>query len=202
MRIRGFLSASVLAVTVALSPVLSTAARADSSSAAASLATVRIENFGRINAAYYRGGQPEVGDYAELAALGIKTVIDLQADGTNHDEAQLVGAQGMRFYRIPMTTHVPPTPEQLATFLKIVSDPAQQPIYVHCMGGRHRTGVMTAVYRMENDRWTADQAFREMKEYKFGLDFLHPEFKKFVYAYDRRSERLAAVQAAASASVR
>jgi tyrosine-protein phosphatase SIW14 len=64
-----------------------------------------------------------------------------------------------------------------------VNDPARQPVYVHCAAGRHRTGVMTAVYRMECDGWTADQAYTEMKQYKFGWDFLHPEFKRFVYRY-------------------
>jgi hypothetical protein len=42
---------------------------------------------------------------------------------------------------------------------------------------------MTAVYRMEQDGWNADRAFSEMKRYKFGLDFLHSEFKRFVYGY-------------------
>ena len=182
--------------------MLPATAGAESPQAAVSLSAIRIDNFGRINTAFYRGGQPAGRDFEDLAALGIKTVIDLQADGTNHDEAQLVEAQGMRFYRIPMTTRAPPTPEQLATFLEIVTDPARQPIYVHCLGGRHRTGVMTAVYRMESDGWTADQAFREMKQYQFGLDFLHPEFKKFVYAYHRRTDTPAALQAGASASAR
>jgi tyrosine-protein phosphatase SIW14 len=144
---------------------------------------VRIDNFGQVNARYYRGEQPEGRDYEDLAALGIRTVIDLQADGENSDEERLVSVMGMKFYRIPMTTHVPPASEQLALFLQIVNDPAQQPIYVHCAGGRHRTGVMTAVYRMTQDGWTADQAFKEMKRYKFGADFLHLEFKRFVYGY-------------------
>jgi protein tyrosine/serine phosphatase len=111
------------------------------------------------------------------------TVIDLQADGDNADEAALVERARMTFQRIPMTTHVPPTAEQIAEFLTIVNDPANQPVCVHCAGGRHRTGIMTAVYRMEEDGWTADQAFNEMKHYKFGADFLHPEFKHFVYNY-------------------
>jgi protein tyrosine phosphatase (PTP) superfamily phosphohydrolase (DUF442 family) len=149
----------------------------------ADVSRVRIDNFGQINANYYRGEQPEGRDYADLAALGIRTVIDLQGDGDNHDEARLVEAAGMTFYRIPMTTHVPPTPEQLAFFKQIVNDPIHQPVYVHCKGGKHRTGVMTAVYRMEQDGWTADRAFKEMKQYEFGWDFLHPEFKKFVYGY-------------------
>ena len=42
---------------------------------------------------------------------------------------------------------------------------------------------MTAVYRMTRDRWTAKQAFAEMKTYKYGAEFLHPEFKQFVYGY-------------------
>jgi len=57
---------------------------------------------------------------------------------------------------------------------------------VHCVGGKHRTGVMTAAYRMTNDGWTSEQAFREMKQYKFGADFLHPEFKKYVFAFQSK----------------
>jgi protein tyrosine/serine phosphatase len=79
-----------------------------------------------------------------------------------------------------MTTHRVPTAAQLEEFLSIVTNPANQPVYVHCVGGRHRTGVMTAVYRMTQDGWTALQAFKEMKQYKFGADFLHREFKEFV----------------------
>lgn len=153
------------------------------SSGITGLSRIQIGNFGRMSPTYYRGEQPDGRDYADLAALGVKTVIDLQADGDNIDEPRLVESAGMRFYRIPMTTHVPPTSEQLETFLGIVNDPVHQPVYVHCAGGKHRTGVMTAVYRMEHDGWTADQAFREMKQYKFGLDFLHAEFKRFIYGY-------------------
>jgi hypothetical protein len=36
---------------------------------------------------------------------------------------------------------------------------------------------------MTQDSWTSDQAFQEMKKYNFGPDFLHPEFKRFVYTY-------------------
>ena len=89
----------------------------------------------------------------------------------------------MKFFKIAMNTRVVPTAGQIATFLSAVKDPANQPVYVHCVGGKHRTGVMTAIYRMIEDGWTADRAFQEMKSYKFGADFLHPEFKKFVLAF-------------------
>jgi len=195
------LSTCGLAAAIAFSPTVGRAAEKSQSHAASSSAAARIsiENFGQINANYYRGAQPDPGDYADLAALGVKTVIDLQEDGRANEE-QFVKTAGMKFYRIPMNVHVPPTGEKLASFLRIVNDPANQPVYVHCAGGRHRTGVMTAVYRMTRDGWTADQAFKEMKRYDYGPDFMHPEFKKFVYGY-RVPDRDASVQVVAATDV-
>lgn len=181
MRIQRKLLRTRMAVAVCLALLLTIPAAAQPGQSSEQ-SKVRIDNFGRIDENYYRGAQPQGRDYADLAALGVKTVIDLQKDG-DETEAGLVQSAGMTFYRIPMTTHEPPTPEQLAQFLQLVNDPANQPVFVHCAGGRHRTGVMTAVYRMEDEGWPADQAFKEMKQYRFGADFLHSEFKRFVYTY-------------------
>jgi protein tyrosine/serine phosphatase len=104
----------------------------------------------------------------------------------------------MRYVQIPMTTHQPPTSAQLSEFMKIVADPANQPVYVHCVGGRHRTGVMTAIYRMTHDGWDSARAFAEMKQYKYGADFLHPEFKQFVYDYPAVLAQTAAAAAPAA----
>jgi uncharacterized protein (TIGR01244 family) len=144
---------------------------------------IRIENFGQVDANYFRGAQPQGQDYADLAALGVKTVIDLTSDDAQRDEKAMVERAGMTYVHIPMTTHESPGEAKIAEFLSIVNSAASQPVYVHCVGGRHRTGVMTAIYRMTKEGWTADKAFAEMKQYKFGADFLHPEFKRFVYAY-------------------
>ncbi len=157
--------------------------RARSSTGAVARHAIGIANFGQISPTYYRGAQPMGRDYADLAALGIKTVINLTSDDALAEEPDLVERAGMRHVSLPMTTRVPPTAEQQARFLSLVNDPASQPVYVHCVGGKHRTGVMTAIYRMTQSAWTADQAFDEMKDFKFGADFLHPEFKRFVYGY-------------------
>jgi protein tyrosine/serine phosphatase len=177
---------STAALLVALSLTVPAGVYAgDTPSSVAGVATsnVRIDNFGRVNSNYYRGAQPQGRDYADLAALGVKTVINLTSDDGQANEQALSERAGMHYVQIPMTTHQPPTAKQLADFLKLVNDPANQPVYVHCVGGRHRTGVMTAAYRMSGDGWTADQAFKEMKQYQFGADFLHSEFKAFVYGY-------------------
>ena len=148
----------------------------------AALSHIRIGNFGKINNNYFRGAQPKGGDYADLAALGVKTVIDLQRDGPSK-EAGYVKAAGMNFFRIGMTTTDRPTDAQVAQFLKIVNDPANQPVFVHCAGGRHRTGTMTALYRMTNDGWTPAQAYSEMKQFRFEGFPDHPVLRNYVYAY-------------------
>jgi tyrosine-protein phosphatase SIW14 len=152
---------------------------AASASQVAALSAIRIDNFGVINDGYYRGAQPKGDDYRDLAALGVKTVIDLTKDGRD-DEQGLVEAAGMTFHRIPMTTTDRPSDEAVAEFLSMVNDPANQPVYVHCQGGRHRTGTMTAVYRMTRDHWTAAQAYDEMKQFRFEGFPGHPELKDFV----------------------
>jgi protein tyrosine/serine phosphatase len=145
--------------------------------------SVRIDNFAKVNDDYYRGGQPLDGHYADLAALGVETVINLTSgEDVRDDEKTMVEKYGMRYLHIPMTTRKAPTDEQIALFMSAVD--AEGAVYVHCVGGRHRTGVMTAIYRMTRDGLTGEQAFKEMKQYKYGPDFLHPEFKKFVYEYE------------------
>jgi protein tyrosine/serine phosphatase len=146
---------------------------------------IGIDNFAKVNDGYYRGAQPQGADYADLARIGVKTVVNLIGDDDLDDEEeQNVEKHGMRYVNIPMSTRVNPTPKQLEQFLAVVNDPDNQPVYVHCVGGRHRTGVMTAVYRMTRDGISGEAAFKEMKQYKYGADFLHPEFKKFVRTFE------------------
>ena len=90
-------------------------------------------------------------DYDDLAQLGVKTVINLIGDLDLDAMEQSVEQHGMRYVRIPMSTRKAPTAQQLETFLSIVNDTQSLPVYVHCVGGKHRTGVMTAVYRMIKD---------------------------------------------------
>ena len=174
---RALVAILVLSAAIAAGPVSA------GTGGAVATPAIHIDNFGQINARYYRGGQPVARDYADLAALGVKTIVNLTSDDAQADEPALAKQNGMQYFQIPMTTRQAPTASQLAEFIAIVENTANQPVYVHCVGGRHRTGVMTAVYRMTDDGWTADQAFAEMKKYQFGMDFLHPEFKKFVYEF-------------------
>jgi len=174
------LSACFVAVSFTVPAIAQTSTPAASVSSA--LSRIRIGNFGKINNNYYRGAQPKGSDYRDLAALGVKTIIDLQRDGPSN-EAGLVTGAGMKFFRIGMTTSEAPTDGQIAQFFEIVTNPANQPVYVHCAGGRHRTGTMTALYRMTFDGWNAAQAYTEMKQFHFEGFPDHPVLRNYVYAY-------------------
>lgn len=145
---------------------------------------VTIENFGKVNDHYYRGSQPTQEGFAQLKRFGIKTVIDLREDYKKEEETW-VRDLGMNFYRIPLKTRVAATEEQTNQFLAIVNDPANWPVYVHCKGGRHRTGAMTGIFRITHDGWTADQVWQEMKAYDFesGIFGGPPAQKKFVFSF-------------------
>ena len=125
---------------------------------------VSIKNFGQMDDRFYRGAQPKEDEYKELAALGIKTVIDLQID-TKDYEKRNVEALGMRYVNIPMSDTNYPEAAKIDEFLKLVNDPATGKFFVHCAGGRHRTGVMGAVYRFNHYNWNYDQVYAEMKKF-------------------------------------
>ena len=146
---------------------------------------VKIKNFGQMDERFFRGGRPEDQDYAALASLGVKTIIDL-TDNSKAEEQPAVERAGLRYVNIPMVDKSYPSLEQINAFLKVVDDPATGKFYVHCAGGRHRTGVMGAVYRFKYDKWNLDQALAEMDQYEFGSGYGHGKQRDFVKNYWRQ----------------
>jgi protein tyrosine/serine phosphatase len=145
-------------------------------------ANIHIKNFGQMDERFYRGAQPKEEDYKDLAALGIKTVIDLREDSESYEKRD-VEAVGMHYVNIPMGDKEYPKLDQVSQFLKLVDDPATGKFFVHCAGGRHRTGVMGAAYRFNHDHWNFDQVYTEMKDYDFYTRFGHGKMKDFVQDY-------------------
>src|SRR6266516_2994146 len=143
---------------------------------------IKIRNFGKMDNRFYRGAQPDESDYKDLKTLGVKTVIDLTDHPTSYEKRD-VEALGMRYVSIPMSDSSYPKPEQINAFLRLVNDSATGTIFVHCAGGRHRTGVMGAVYRYNVNHWNFDQVYAEMKDYDFYTKFGHGKMKDFVQDY-------------------
>ena len=176
---RSYLSVLFAAVSLVLASSI-TAFSQDSNKSDTS--KVSIKNFGQMDDRFFRGGQPKEGEYPELAALGIRTVIDLQDNPTSY-EKQKVEALGMTYINIPMSDSSYPESGKIDQFLKLVNDPTTGKFFVHCAGGRHRTGVMGAVYRFNHYNWNYDQVYAEMKKYDFYTRWGHGDMKKFVQDY-------------------
>ena len=114
----------------------------------------------------------------------IKTVLSLMPEGFRAEtmEQQVLVARGVKFERIAIPTSKSrpgmsntveeflsarlPLVEQAAEFL---ADPQNQPVFVHCQAGRHRTGAVVAVFRLRHCGWTEWAARKELKTWG-GLD--------------------------------
>ncbi len=128
-----------------------------------------LANFHQVSPTLYRGGQPTENGLAELRRLGVKTVVSLRAF---HGEREMVAAAGLGYERASFEIwHA--EEEDMRVFLKAVTDPARQPVFVHCQRGADRTGAAVAVYRACVEGWSRDEAIDEMVNggYHFAKSF-------------------------------
>ena len=118
-----------------------------------------LPNLFRVDGCLYRGAQPESTGFKELEAMGIKTVIDLR---WSHSEEAFMAQTKMSYVRIPLNAWKT-SEKDIAQFLRVVMDPEKTPVFIHCLKGADRTGVMCAAYRTVVCGWTKEEAIREMK---------------------------------------
>jgi len=164
--------------------VVSYARPKDKSNSKASGSAVDVENFGQVTEFYYRGAQPKGDEYNQLASIGVKTIIDLRDDPKDYAR-ELTEHAGMKYVNFPLSDKEYPPSDAASKFLSLVNDKENWPVYVHCAGGRHRTGAMTAVFRMSVQGWDATRAYEEMKDYDFYKRFGHGAMKRYVFDYFR-----------------
>jgi tyrosine-protein phosphatase SIW14 len=81
------------------------------------------------------------------------------------------------------------TPSAVKEFLDVMDREESYPVLFHCKAGLHRTGVMAAVYRMEYEGWTKEDALREVRAHGFGhfnSNKTNPYIQQFVLNYQPR----------------
>ena len=152
---------------------------------------IKISNFGKLDDRFYRGSRPGKNDFTALKSLGIDTIIDLTDNSP--EERGLAEAAGLKYVNIAIPDKSYPTQAAVDEFLKVSADPTTGKFYVHCAGGRHRTGDMGALYRFANYGWGYDKVMQEMKNFDF-YESGHKDSLKFVvdYAAKYDAARLAA----------
>lgn len=134
-----------------------------------------LPNFHQVHPYLYRGGEPTTAGLSKLKQMGITTVIDLRSHpGRVKAEAEAARRLGLKSINLPMSAQ-PPTDAQVKTLLDTLKrakeDPVNSKVFVHCAHGSDRTGCMIGIWRVVNDLWTYDQAFREMRKYYFNPKF-------------------------------
>jgi protein tyrosine phosphatase (PTP) superfamily phosphohydrolase (DUF442 family) len=126
-----------------------------------------LPNFAAVSPPLCRGGQPDADGFAQLKALGIKTVVNFRESDTDREYLQGLGLQ---YVHIPFT-HISLGDEKVADFLQVIEDPANHPVFMHCEWGSDRTGAMTAIYRAAEQGWPMEIAARELLRFGFDPDF-------------------------------
>jgi tyrosine-protein phosphatase SIW14 len=76
-----------------------------------------------------------------------------------------------------------PAARGVAVFLEVMKNPDNYPVLIHCLAGKHRTGAYCAVFRMEYDKWTNQQAIDELKLYGYDNVDEHLDLLSFLEAY-------------------
>ena len=121
----------------------------------------------------YRSAQPTTRQIDNVIARhGIKTILIVRSGKSERvpDEAAFAQSRGVNVVQIPIDSRKPITDEQVEAFFQCVDNPANRPALIHCSAGRHRTGYLCALYRIERQGWTKKKAIDEMLSFGFNAE--------------------------------
>jgi protein tyrosine/serine phosphatase len=171
----------------------------------------------------YRSGQMTAGGFHDAVdRLGIRTIINCQDEFPDPDlnltfwdrrhvhESAVCRELGVRYFHLipdlcENRTDPRARPRVIDQFLALMDDPANRPVLLHCKAGLHRTGVLTAVYRMEYDGWDPAAAVSELKANGFGdiaCTAANDYIQQYVLNYQPRQRSAVSFQRSAERPVR
>lgn len=125
-----------------------------------------LPNLYKVSDDLYRGAQPTAEGVRQLKKLGIRTIVNLRLFDFDRDKIRGIGLayQHIRF----MTWY--PQDKKVIRFLKIVTDPNNTPVFLHCQRGADRTGATCAIYRVAVQGWPKAEAIDEMMNGGFAFN--------------------------------
>lgn len=138
------------------------------------------KNLYKVSKALYRGAQPKEEGFAALKKMGIRTIVNLRAEKS---DSNLIEGLGFHYVEIPMTAKNV-NAEDFTRFLKVVADPKNQPVFVHCRYGADRTGTAVALYRVFMQKWSRKDAIEEMIEGDYGFHRWYVNLPEFVETFE------------------
>src|SRR6185295_2313273 len=121
---------------------------------------------------------------------GIRTVISLRDGSTAAERAEEVFCreQEITFVRLLPRLWTDgnggvPAAANVRRFLDVMSDPANHPVLIHCFAGIHRTGSYCAIFRMDYNNWSKEQALHEMVQKGYTILKDHVDVQKYFNQY-------------------
>lgn len=93
--------------------------------------------------------------------------------------------------RVPVKLGGWPDGDEVARFLDVVQNPANQPVMVHCAQGVRRTGMMVAAYQMSVLGYDQTRAEREMMTFGHSNRTVN-DVRRFIESYDPKARRMTA----------
>jgi protein tyrosine/serine phosphatase len=154
-----------------------------------------VPNLHRITPWLYRSQQPTALGMKNLEKLGIRTVINLRYFYNDEDE---VKGTSLRAERTKILTwriddaHV-------IEVMRMLQNKENGPFLIHCQHGADRTGLMTAMYRILEQKWTPEDALKELTEGGYGYHSMWKNIPRYVLSVDVDKLR-AAISAMGSTS--
>ncbi len=85
-----------------------------------------LPNAYRVRGTLLRGAQPDREGFLRLAAMGVRTVVNLRSFHSDRDK---IAGTGLDYVEIPMTAWSPKD-EDVLRFLQVATDPARLPVFV------------------------------------------------------------------------
>ena len=126
-------------------------------------------------------GATTPGAVAEVKKLGYHSIINLrQASEQGADlEAEAAAAKtaGINYVHLPFNA-ASPDPMLVDNFLKAVTDPANEPAFIHCASA-NRASALWLIKRIQVDHWDTDRAVAEAS----ALGLTNPALKTFALDY-------------------
>jgi uncharacterized protein (TIGR01244 family) len=122
-----------------------------------------VTNFAKLETTIACAGATTPAAVAGLKQMGYASIINLRVatePGADVDaETAAAKAAGITFIHLPFNA-ASPDPAIVDGFLKAVTEPKNQPAFVHCASG-NRAAAMWMIKRMKVDKWDADRASAE-----------------------------------------
>ncbi|RLV87240.1 Tyrosine-protein phosphatase SIW14 [Meyerozyma sp. JA9] len=143
------------------------------------------ENFAPVINNIYRSSFPQIHSFSFLRTLKLRSILCLIPEEYPQMHKDFFEEEGIKLFQMGMSGNKEPfvkiPPDLVTEAVKVVLDPRNQPILIHCNRGKHRTGCLVGVIR-RLQRWSLTIIFDEYR--KFAAPKERPMDQQFIELYN------------------